>query len=235
MAHDDTTRTAVVTGGSAGFGRALTGDLTAIGWRVFIDGRDPDALLAVAERTGAVAVTGDVTDPAHRADLMAAVRRRSGRLDLLVNNASTLGPSPLPRLHQYPLDELEAAFRVNVVAALGLIQAALPLLRSSGGAIVNVTSDAAVEAYPGWGGYGSTKAALEQVSRVLAAEEPEVRVWWLDPGDMRTRMHQDAFPGEDISDRPEPESVSPAVLRLLAMWPSSGRVRASDLGAGASR
>ncbi|MGH2686353.1 MAG: SDR family NAD(P)-dependent oxidoreductase, partial [Actinomycetota bacterium] len=128
-----------------------------------------------------------------------------------------------------PVEELEAIHRVNVAAPLGLVQAALPLLRASAGAIVNVTSDAGVEAYEGWGGYGSSKAALEQLSHVLSAEEPDVRVWWFDPGDMRTQMHQDAFPGEDISDRPEPETVVPALRRLLTERPPSGRIRAADL------
>jgi NAD(P)-dependent dehydrogenase (short-subunit alcohol dehydrogenase family) len=229
------TRTAVITGGSRGFGRALTTGLTGQGWLVVIDGRDAGALKAVAESTGAVAVPGDVTDAAHRVELVGAARSRSGRLDLLVNNAGGLGPSPLPSVAGYPLDELESLFRVNVTAPLGLVQLALPLLRESAGAVVNVTSDAAVEAYPGWSGYGSTKAALEQASRVLSAEEDSVRVWWFDPGDMRTAMHQEAFPGEDISDRPEPETVVPAVLRLVDLRPPSGRVRASDLLAGAPR
>src|SRR5690606_12672568 len=151
--------------------------------------------------------------------------RALGGLDLLVNNASLLGASPLPRLRDHPLDALEDVYRVNVLAPLGLVQLALPLLRESGGAVVNVTSDAAVEAYEGWGGYGSSKAALEHLSRILAAEEPEVRVWWFDPGDMRTRMRAEAFPGEDISDRPDPAEVVPALRRLLAERPPSGRVR----------
>ncbi|HET9077251.1 MAG TPA: SDR family NAD(P)-dependent oxidoreductase [Acidimicrobiales bacterium] len=231
MAHTDTSRTAIVTGASRGFGLALTTDLAAAGWRVVIDGRDEDALRAAARRTGAVPVPGDVADPSHRADLVRAAVDLSGSLDLLVNNASTLGAAPLPRVADYPLGQLEDAFRVNVAAPVGLIQAALPLLRAAGGAVLNVTSDAAVEPYPGWGGYGSTKAALEQISRVLAAEEPGVRVWWFDPGDMRTRMHQEAFPGEDISDRPLPEAVSPTVLRLLQTRPPSGRVQAVRLAA----
>jgi NAD(P)-dependent dehydrogenase (short-subunit alcohol dehydrogenase family) len=222
---------AVVTGGSQGLGRALTEALIARGWRVVVDGRDPATLDAAASATGAVAVPGDVADAGHREQLVAAARRE-GPLELLVNNASTLGPTPLPPLAAYPLDGLRRVLEVNVVAAVALTQLALPLLRSGAGAVVNVTSDAAVEAYPGWGGYGAAKAALEQASRVLAAEEPGVRVWWLDPGDMRTRMHQDAFPGEDISDRPEPQSVVPAVLRLLDARPPSGRVRAVDLLAG---
>ena len=157
---------------------------------------------------------GDVTDPAHRAALLAAARA-AGRLDLLVNNAGTLGASPLPALADYPPDELRAAFEVNVIAPIALTQLALPLLRASGGAVLNITSDAAVEAYAGWGGYGAAKAALEQASNVLAAEEPTLRVWWADPGDLRTDMHQLAFPGEDISDRPEPSSVVPAFVRLV--------------------
>jgi NAD(P)-dependent dehydrogenase (short-subunit alcohol dehydrogenase family) len=173
-------------------------------------------------------VPGDVTDAAHRIDLINAARSLGG-LDLLVNNASTLGPSPLPHLADLPVDAIGEVFRTNAGAPLALIQLALPLLRSSGGAVVNVTSDAAVEAYEGWGIYGASKAALDQLSHVLGAEEPLVRVWSFDPGDMRTQMHQDAFPGEDISDRPEPTTVVPALRRLLADRPASGRVRAADL------
>ena len=179
-------------------------------------------------------MAGDVADADHRAALVATATEL-GRLDLLVNNASVLGPSPQPALADYPLDVLGDLYRVNVLAPLGLVQAALPLLRASGGTIVNVTSDAAVEGYEGWGGYGSSKAALEQLSNVLAAEQPELRVYWFDPGDMRTAMHQEAFPGEDISDRPEPESVVPALQRLLAERPPSGRYRAADLLAEAER
>jgi NAD(P)-dependent dehydrogenase (short-subunit alcohol dehydrogenase family) len=222
--------TAIITGGSRGFGLALATDLVRDGWNVVIDGRDADAVHAAAHRLGpnAIPVPGDVTDAAHREALVAAAWEL-GRLDLLVNNASELGPSPLPTLRRLPLDVLEHLYRVNVIAPLGLVQEALPLLEGRDGAIVDVTSDAAVEAYDGWGGYGSSKAALDQLSAVLGVEEAGVRVWSFDPGDMRTQMHQDAFPGEDISDRPEPASVVPALRRLLADRPPSGRYRASDL------
>lgn len=225
---------AIITGGSRGLGRALAEDLVADGWQIVIDGRDGAALRHAAARLGSAvrAVVGDVAAADHRADLVAAAEEL-GRLDLVVNNASVLGASPLPRLREHPLDALEDLYRVNVLAPLGLLQLALPLLAASGGAVVNVTSDAAVEAYEGWGGYGSSKAALEQLSNVLAAEEPGVRVWWFDPGDMRTRMHQDAFPGEDISDRPEPHQMVPALRRLLDERPPSSRVRGADLLAGA--
>ena len=175
-----------------------------------------------------VTIPGDVTDPAHRADLAAAVGRAGG-LDALVNNASRLGPSPQPLLRDYPLDELGRVYDTNVLAPLALIQLLTAPLTVAAGTIVNVSSDAAVEAYPGWGGYGSSKAALDQLTAVLAAEEPSLRCYALDPGDMRTDMHQQAFPGEDISDRPEPETVIPALLRLLDERPPSGRYRASDL------
>jgi NAD(P)-dependent dehydrogenase (short-subunit alcohol dehydrogenase family) len=165
-----------------------------------------------------------VTDPAHRAALVEAATRAGGP-DLLVNNAGILGPSPQPSLARYPMPALREVYEVNVFAPLALAQLALPALRERCGAIVNVTSDAAVEPYPGWGGYGSAKAAIEQASRVLAVEEPAVRVWWVDPGDLRTRMHQEAFPGEDISDRPLPETVVPAFDKLLAGRPESGRVQ----------
>jgi NAD(P)-dependent dehydrogenase (short-subunit alcohol dehydrogenase family) len=222
------TNTTIITGGSRGLGRALAADLAADGWHVIIDGRDVAAVLETADAIGAHAVPGDVTDPAHRRALVAAAEA-TGRLDLLVNNASTLGASPLPRLSTVPLDVVEHVYRVNVVAPLGLVQAARSLLLASDGAVLDVTSDAAVEGYEGWGVYGSSKAALEQLSNVLAAEEPGLRVWWFDPGDMRTRMHQDAFPGEDISDRPLPETVVPAVRALLRRRPPSGRVTAADL------
>ncbi len=223
-AADDEPLTAVVTGGSLGFGRAVAAGLVQAGWRVLIDGRDRRALEHAAAATGAVAVHGDVTDPDHRERLLDLPR-----LDLLVNNASTLGPSPLPPLASYDLEELRTVLETNVVAPLALVQLAVPMLELSGGAVVNVTSDAAVEPYEGWGGYGSSKAALEQITRVLAVENPAVRFWALDPGDMRTRMHQAAFPGEDISDRPEPATVAPAVLWLINHRPPSGRVRAADL------
>jgi NAD(P)-dependent dehydrogenase (short-subunit alcohol dehydrogenase family) len=177
------------------------------------------------------ALPGDVTDPAHRAALITAAGRLGG-LDLLVNNAGILGPSPQPPLRDYPPDVLREVYEVNVVAPMALSQLALPGLRAAHGALVNITSDAAVEPYPGWGGYGSAKAALEHLGRVLAVEEPAVRVWSVDPGDLRTRMHQEAFPGEDIGDRPLPESVVPAFLRLLTERPESGRVRLADLSTG---
>lgn len=226
---------ALITGASRGFGRALAADLVRDGWGVVIDARNRGELeRAAAEVSAAVpgavvrTVAGDIADAEHRRRLVAETESL-GRLDLLVNNASVLGPSPQPTLDRYPLDVLEHVYRVNVVAPLGLIQAALTLVEASGGTIVNVTSDAAVEGYEGWGGYGSSKAALEQVSRVLAAEVSDVPVYWFDPGDMRTQMHQEAFPGEDISDRPEPETVVPALRRLLNERPPSGRYRASDL------
>jgi len=224
-------RTAIITGASRGLGRALAAGLAREGFDLIIDARDAAALDAAAgalRAAGATvtAVPGDVTDPAHRVALLAAA---PGRLDLLVNNAGTLGASPLPALADYPPDELRAAFEANVIAPIALTQLALPLLRASGGAVLNITSDAAVEAYTGWGGYGAAKAALEQASNVLAAEEPGVRVWWADPGDLRTDMHQLAFPGEDISDRPEPSSVVPAFVRLVTQRLPSGRYRAAHL------
>src|SRR3954447_13064623 len=227
---------ALITGASRGFGKALAHELAGRGWDLVIDGREGPRLAAAAEellseaRPGVQvrAVAGDVADAEHRTALVGACWSLGG-LDLLVNNASILGPSPQPALRDYPLDVLEHVYRVNVLAPVGLLQEALPLLAAASGAVVNVTSDAAVEGYEGWGGYGSSKAALEQVSRVLAAEEPGLRVYWFDPGDMRTQMHQEAFPGEDISDRPLPETVVPALVRLLDDHPPSGRYRAADL------
>jgi len=219
-------RTAIVTGGSRGLGLALVRSLAAAGWHVVTDGRDPVALGATAGGVaGVLAIPGDVTDAGHRAALVAAA---GGTIDLLVNNAGGLGPSPLPTLADYPLDALAELFAVNVVAPIGLIQAALPQL-AAGAAVVDITSDAAVDAYPGWGGYGATKAALDHAGRVLAAERPDLRVLTIDPGDMRTQMHQDAFPGEDISDRPPPEDSVPAILALVEGDQPSGRYRASEV------
>lgn len=221
---------ALVTGASLGLGRALTTELVQRGWSVVVDGRRAeilDELVRELAPGSVVVVPGDVTDPTHRTELLAAVQRH-GRLDLLVNNASSLGPSPMPHLRDYPLEQLVAVYGTNVLAPLALIQLHHRLLVASGGTVVNVTSDAAVEAYEGWGGYGSAKAALDQLTAVLAAEEAGLRVYAFDPGDMRTEMHQQAFPGEDISDRPTPESVVPALLALIERRPASGRVRAGD-------
>lgn len=220
---------ALVTGASQGLGLALARALADRGWRVVVDARDDVRLRAsVGPVDGVTAVVGDVTDPVHRAALAGTVERE-GRLDLLVNNASTLGASPLPHLAQTPLVTLERVFAVNTLAPLALLQLVLPTLRRSGGRVLNISSDAAVEAYEGWGGYGSSKAALDHASAVLALENPDLRVYWVDPGDMRTAMHQAAYPGEDISDRPAPEEVVPALLRLVDGDEPSGRHRAVDL------
>ena len=223
-----TDRVALVTGASRGLGLALASALAGKGWRLVVDARDAQLLQKVAAPLGAVAVPGDVADPAHRAALAAEVSRL-GRLDLLVNNASTLGRSPLPPLAEYPIAELTTVYQVNVFAPLALTQGLLPVLAATGGRLVNVSSDAAAEPYPGWGGYGSAKAALDQLTAVLAAEWPGLRVYAFDPGDMRTEMHQRAFPGQDISDRPEPESVVPALLRLVEGDLPSGRYQAGSL------
>jgi NAD(P)-dependent dehydrogenase (short-subunit alcohol dehydrogenase family) len=221
--------TAIVTGASRGLGLALAEALAERGWRLVIDARDGVALEHAAaglrERAEVVAVSGDVADPVHREALVAAAGER---VDLLVNNASTLGVSPLPELARYPLDELERVLRVNAIAPLALLQAALPLL-GEGARVVNVTSDAAVEAYEGWGGYGAAKAALEQITAVFAAERPALRVYAVDPGDMNTRMHQEAYPGEDISDRPPPSQSVPGLLRLIEGDLPSGRYSAAAL------
>jgi NAD(P)-dependent dehydrogenase (short-subunit alcohol dehydrogenase family) len=222
-------RTAIVTGASRGLGLALARALAEREWRLVIDGRDSNALAAaraeLAAHTEVSALVGDVADDWHRSALVATAGRQ---LELLVNNASLLGPSPQPRLGDYPLAALEDVYRVNVLAPLSLIQMALPLLGDHG-RIVNVTSDAAVESYEGWGGYGSSKAALERISAVLAAEHPGLRVYAVDPGDMRTRMHQQAFPGEDISDRPPPEVSVPGLLTLIEGELPSGRYLAREL------
>ena len=227
---------ALITGASRGLGRALARSLAADGWHLVIDARGTAALeeaaaeLRAAGAASVDAVPGDVADAGHRRRLVAAAERR-GRLDALVNNASVLGPSPQPALAAYPLDVLRSVYEVNTVAPLALTQAALPLLERSGGRVVDVTSDAAVEGYEGWGGYGSSKAALEQLNNVLAAEHPGLRVYRVDPGDLRTQLHAEAFPGEDISDRPEPEVAVPGLRRLLEGDLPSGRYRAQELGA----
>jgi NAD(P)-dependent dehydrogenase (short-subunit alcohol dehydrogenase family) len=221
--------TAIVTGASRGLGLALATELARRDWRLVVDARGEDELETargrLAAHTEVVALPGDMSSEAHRRALVAAA---GPRIELVVNNAGGLGPSPLPPLESYPLAELEALYRVNVLAPLRLFQLARSLL-SERAAILNVTSDAAVEAYEGWGGYGSSKAALEQLTAVLAAEQPDLRVYAVDPGDMRTRMHQDAFPGEDISDRPPPEESVPGLLALIEGELPSGRYRAAEL------
>jgi len=220
--------TAIVTGASRGLGLALADSLADRGWRLVIDARDGVALEQAAARlrarTEVVALAGDVADPAHREALVGA----ADKIDLLVNNASTLGPSPLPPLARHPLDELEHVYRVNAIAPLALMQAVLPRL-AEGARIVNVTSDAAVEPYEGWGGYGSSKAALEQLTAVFAAEQSALRVYAVDPGDMNTRLHQEAYPGEDISDRPAPSQSVPGLLALIEGDLPSGRYSAAAL------
>ena len=222
------TATALITGASRGLGLALARQLAQNGWNLIIDARGEDALMAaraeLSQLTSVTAIAGDVTDTAHRQALVEAVRSAGG-LDVLVNNASMLGPSPQPVLLEYPLAVLEQVYRTNVVAPLALMQALQHQLKA-GACIINITSDAGVEDYAGWGGYGSSKAALEQLSHILAAENESWRVYWVDPGDMRTQMHQEAFPGEDISDRPLPEVSVPGLLALIEGNYPSGRYAA---------
>ena len=225
-------RVALVTGASRGLGHALSTELVRRGWHVVIDARGARHLAEAAEQlSGAGSVTavpGDVTDPMHRRALADAVTA-SGGLELLVNNASELGPSPQPALANYPLVALERVFAVNTFAPLALVQLLLPELEVRNGRVLNISSDAAVEAYEGWGGYGSAKAALDQLTAVLAVEHPRLRVYSVDPGDMATAMAQQAFPGEDISDRPAPQTVVPSLLRLIEDDVPSGRYRSEDL------
>jgi NAD(P)-dependent dehydrogenase (short-subunit alcohol dehydrogenase family) len=224
--------TAIITGASRGLGAALARRLAADGWSLVLDARTVGPLDGLAQDlpgpAEVVTIGGDVADPAHRAELVRAADRLGG-LDVLINNASILGPSPQPKLADYPVDVLRQVYDVNVVAPLALTAEALPLLRRSGGRVVNITSDAGAEAYEGWGGYGSSKAALEHASKVLAQEEPDVRVYVVDPGDMRTQMHQEAFPGEDISDRPPPEDSVPGIVALLTGEHASGRYVAKEV------
>ncbi len=226
-------RVALITGASRGLGRALSRELARRGWALVIDARGALALEAaraeLAQLTRVTAIAGDVTDRAHRRALVIAARAAGG-LDALVNNASILGPSPQPQLMDYPLDVLDQVYHANVIAPLALIQTACHDLKP-GARIINVTSDAGVQPYAGWGGYGSSKAALEQASAILAAENPLLRVYWVDPGDMRTQMHQEAYPGEDISDRPLPEVSVPGFVELLEGDFPSGRYSARALAA----
>ena len=229
-------KTALITGASRGLGLALARGLAARGWNLIITARDADRLRSardeLASRTHVAAIAGDVADPAHRRELAVLARGHAG-LDAVMNNASTLGASPLPELLDYPLDVLSSVFETNVVAPLGLLQAVKGVLKP-GARVINVTSDAAVNAYNGWGGYGASKAALEQLSAVLAAENTSIKVYWVDPGDLRTDMHQAAYPGEDISDRPLPEVRVPAFIQLLEGDLPSGRYSASELGPAAA-
>ena len=228
-------RTALITGASRGLGLALARALAEEGWTLIIDARGEDGLESarggLSEHTNVLAIPGDVSDPEHRAALADAAREAGG-LDALVNNASILGPSPQPALLGYPLDVLEEVYRKNVISPLALVQVLKAELKPDA-RIVNVTSDAAVQPYEGWGGYGSSKAALEQLSNILAAENPNLRVYRVDPGDMRTRMHQEAFPDEDISDRPLPEESVPGFMELLTGDLPSGRYEARSLAAAA--
>jgi NAD(P)-dependent dehydrogenase (short-subunit alcohol dehydrogenase family) len=227
--NDAATKTAILTGASRGLGLALARALAERDWRLVIDARSGAELQRardeLSDSTQVCALAGDVADDWHRAALVAEAGRP---IDVIVNNASALGPSPLPAVADLPLAAFEYIMRVNVLAPLALVQRVLQRM-PAGGRIVNITSDAAVEAYEGWGGYGSSKAALEQLTRVLAAERPDLRVYAVDPGDMRTRMQQDAFPGEDISDRPPPEESVPGLIELIEGDVPSGRYSAREL------
>ena len=222
---------ALITGASRGLGLALARELARRGWTLIIDARGQTALerarVELSKQTSVFAFAGDVTNQAHRR-AMAVAALGAGGLDVLVNNASILGPSPRPQLLDYPLEALEQVYRTNVVAPLALAQVLRHAFKP-GARVVNITSDAGVVAYSGWGGYGSSKAALEQLSAILAAENPALRVYWVDPGDMRTQMQQEAFPGEDISDRPLPEESVPGLLKLIEGDLASGRYSAQAL------
>jgi NAD(P)-dependent dehydrogenase (short-subunit alcohol dehydrogenase family) len=224
-------KTALITGASRGLGLALAKALAEKHWKLVIDARGVEALEQacghLAKHSEVIAISGDIRDERHLQKLIEAAKSLGG-LDLLVNNASILGPSPQPNLANYPLEVLEQVYKVNVFAPLRLIQLALPILKLNA-TIINISSDAGVEGYSGWGGYGSSKAALEQLSRVLSAEHPEYKIYWVDPGDMNTQMHQEAFPDEDISDRPLPETSVPGLLQLIENDLPSGRYKAREM------
>ncbi|MEM7028820.1 MAG: SDR family oxidoreductase, partial [Chloroflexota bacterium] len=208
-----TTKTVLITGASRGLGLALARQLATLGWQLILNARTKSALQQVQSelntKTKVITISGDITDSVHR-QVLAQAAIEAGGLDAVINNASMLGPSPQPSLINYPLDTLDDVFRTNVIAQLGILQTVWRTLKPDA-RIINISSDAGVEAYPGWGGYGSSKAALEHLSAILAAENPQYRIYWVDPGDMRTQMHQDAFPDEDISDRPLPETSVPGL------------------------
>jgi NAD(P)-dependent dehydrogenase (short-subunit alcohol dehydrogenase family) len=229
--NSETKRTALITGASKGLGLALAYGLAQRGWALIINARRGDALEtareALSRLTAVVSVPGDVSQSETRRSLAEAASAAGG-IDALVNNASLLGPSPQPSLLAYPIEVLESVYKANVFAPLALLQAVRPNIKPDG-CVINITSDAAVEAYPGWGGYGSSKAALEQISAVIAVEEPDLRVYWVDPGDMRTQMHQEAFPGEDITDRPLPEVSVPGLIALIEGNHASGRYAARNV------
>ncbi len=231
MSNTTPQRTALITGASRGLGLALSRGLARRGWNLILTSRDPERLRPVrnelAEVTHVAALAGDLTNPSHRQALAVLARGHAG-LDAVINNAGILGPSPQPELLDYPLDVLVEVYLANVIAPLGLLQAVREELKP-GARLINVTSDAGVSAYPGWGGYGSSKAALEQLSAVLASENPDLRIYWVDPGDMRTDMHQAAFPGQDIGDRPLPEARVPGFVRLLESDLPSGRYGTADV------
>ena len=236
MAGESSQRTAIITGASRGLGLALARRLAEDGWTLIVDARTEDDLESaraeLSRHTRVIAIPGDIADRGHRAEISEAAHEAGG-VDALVNNASILGPSPQPELLDYPLDVLQEVYSRNVISPLALVQEIRADLKP-GARIINVTSDAAVEPYEGWGGYGSSKAALEQLSNILAAENPDLRVYRVDPGDMRTRMHQEAFPDEDISDRPLPEESVPGFVELLTGDLPSGRYEARSLPAGAA-
>lgn len=221
-------KTALITGASRGLGFELSKTLALKGWNLVIDGRNPEALETASRElekyTTVKAISGDITDTEHQKELLSAIQSFGG-LDLLINNASTLGLSPQPELLKFPVKVLEHVYRVNLFAPLSLIQTLKDNFKSAA-SIINITSDAGLEAYEGWGGYGSSKAALEHLSHILSVENPEWKVYWVDPGDMRTQMHQEAFPDEDISDRPLPETSVPGILELIEKEKPSGRYKA---------
>ena len=222
---------ALITGASRGLGFALTKAFVERGWSLIVTARDAGALHAALakldNRERVIAIPGDVADPIHRQTLAEAAQLLGG-LNAVINNAGILGISPQPLLVNYPLDVLEQVYQINVIAQLGILQAIWKELKP-GATIMNITSDAGVEPYPNWGGYGSSKAALDQLTAILAVENPQFHIYSVDPGDMRTQMHQEAFPGEDISDRPLPEVSIPGILSLLEEKLPSGRYRAREL------
>jgi NAD(P)-dependent dehydrogenase (short-subunit alcohol dehydrogenase family) len=226
-------KSALITGASKGLGYALAEHLAQNGWNLLINARNAKQLLEARNHleqfTKVIAISGDVRDELHLLQLAEALESNQWQPDLVVNNASALGVSPMPHLLDHPVEDLHVIFHTNMIAPISLLQKVKPYLKSDA-TIINVSSDAGAGAYETWGAYGGSKAGLDHMTDILAKEYPAWRFYAFDPGDMRTEMHQAAFPGQDISDRPLPtEQAVPAIIRLIENELPGGRYTASAL------